>query len=126
MSFGREDTMTDIERKPMSAIFKEMAQTMLRESNMAPSSEAVGAALLLTHVAWQRSNGDEVPETSYAPVLANLQMANHALWKELNSSNTADSIAKLMTYKKRHYPHDRRKVIVCGTVEHKVHVEWTD
>ncbi len=110
----------------MSAIFKEMAQTMLCDSDVAPSPEAVGAALLLTHVAWQRANGDEVPETSYAPVMANIQAANPKLWEELKSSNTATLIAKLMTYKRRHYPHDRRKVIVCGTVGKKVHVEWTD
>ncbi len=118
--------MIEMERKAMSAIFKEMALTILHTSDTAPSSEAVGVALLMTHVAWQRANGEDVPETSYAPVLTNMQETNPALWKELKSSDTAILIAKLMAYKRLHYPRDHRNVVVCGTVENKVHVEWTD
>jgi len=65
--------MIDSVKKQMSAIFKEMALTTLVDPEAAPSSEAVAAALLLSHVAWQRANGDEFVDTAYALALAEMQ-----------------------------------------------------
>lgn len=58
--------MSDGTRKPMSAILKEMALTTLVDPEATPSSEAAAAALLLSHVAWQRANGDEFPDSACA------------------------------------------------------------
>jgi hypothetical protein len=33
-------------------------------------------------------------------------------------------IDELVLYKKTHYPEDRRRILVCGMVPGKVHVEW--
>ena len=118
--------MIDLARKQMSAIFKEMALTTLVDPEGTPSSEAAAAALLLSHVAWQRANGDELADTAYSPVLAEMQKASPGFWKELKSANAAGLIAELVAYKRRHYPYDMRKVLACGTFDNKVRVEWTD
>ena len=118
--------MIALGRREMSAILKEMALTTVCAPRTVPSAEAVGVALLLSHVAWQRANGDAVAETAYAPVLAKMLKARPDLWTELTSSDTTKLITDLVAYKQRHFPHDRRRVLVCGTVDHKVHVEWTD
>ena len=57
--------MIDMGRKQMSVILKEMAMTTLVDPEGTPSSEAVAATLLLSHVAWQRANGDEFTNTAY-------------------------------------------------------------
>jgi hypothetical protein len=33
-------------------------------------------------------------------------------------------IDELIRYKKKHYPDDRRRILVCGMAPGKVHVEW--
>ena len=110
----------------MSAIFKEMALTTLVAPEETPSSEAAAAALLLSHVAWQRANGDEFADIAYLPALAEMQRARPAFWTELKSAEAAGLIAELVAYKRRHYPNDMRKVVACGTFNNKVRVEWTD
>jgi len=118
--------MIDVARKQMSAILKEMALTTLVDPEAALSSEAAGAALLMSHVAWQRANGDDFADTAYTSVLAEMQKVRPGFWKELKSADAAGLIAELVAYKRRHYPHDMRKVVACGTFENKVRVEWTD
>jgi hypothetical protein len=113
-------------RKQMSAIFKEMALTTLLDPDSMPSSEAAAAALLLSHVAWQRANGDQIADTAYSAALAEMQEARPGFWTELKSTDVAGLIAGLVAYKRRYYPQDRRKVVACGTFDNKVRVEWTD
>ena len=118
--------MIDMGRKQMSVILKEMAMTTLVDPEGTPSSEAVAATLLLSHVAWQRANGDEFTNTAYSSALAQMQKAKPDLWKELKSEDAAGLIAELVAYKRRHYPHDKRKVVACGAFDNKIRVEWTD
>ena len=118
--------MIDVIKKDMSAILKEMALTTLGDRESVPSSEAAAAALLLSHVAWQRTNGDTFADTAYTPLLAEMQRVRPEFWEERNSRDAEGVIAELVAYKKRHYPHDRRRVVVCGTLDNKVCVEWTD
>ena len=103
--------MIDVTRKQMSAILKEMALITLVVPGKTPSSEAAAAALLLSHVAWQRANGDQFPDTAYAPVLAEMHKAKPDFWKELKSTDAPKIVEELVAYKIRHYPHDRRKVV---------------
>ena len=110
----------------MSEILKEMALTTLVDPEATPSAEAAASALLLSHVAWQRANGDEFADSAYSLVLAEMQKERPGLWKELKSANTVGLIAELVAYKRRHYPFDMRKVILCGTSNGKVRVEWAE
>jgi len=118
--------MIDVVRKQMSVILKEMALTTLVDPEGTPSSEAAAVALLLSHVAWQRANGDEFADTAYSMPMAEMQKAKSDLWKELKSADASGLIAALVAYKWRHYPHDKRKVVACGTFDNKIRVEWTD
>ena len=118
--------MIDLNRKQMSAILKEMALTTLVAPEAIPSSEAAAAALLLSHVAWQRANGDQFPDRAYAEALAEMHRVRPDLWKEMRSADPRETIAELVAYKKRHYPNDKRKVVACGTFDDKVRVEWTE
>ena len=113
-------------RKQMSVILKEMALTLFADADAIPSSEAVAAALLLAHVAWQRANGDDFPDTAYGAALIEMERERPTLWHELKSPDAATLVADLVAYKKSRYPGDRRKVVACGAYDNKVRVEWTD
>lgn len=126
LSVRSETTMIATPKHPMSAILKEMALTVLVDPGSVPSSEAKAAALLLSHVAWQRANGAGLAGTAYAPALADLQRARPAFWKELKSTDAERTIAELVAYKKRHHPHDLRKIVACASGNDKIRVEWTD
>jgi hypothetical protein len=113
-------------RKEMSAILKEMALTTLVNPLSMPSSEAAAAALLMSHVAWQRANGDDFADSAYEAALAEMQLERPSLWREMKSSDIGTLIAALVAYKKRHYPSDGRRVVACGVHEGKIRVEWTE
>ena len=110
----------------MSAILKEMALTVLDSPESVPSSEAASAALLLSHVAWQRANGDEITLAMYRSALAEMQKSRPGLWKELKSADPEALIAELVNFKNQNYPHDKRRVVACGTYNNKVRAEWTE
>lgn len=110
----------------MSAILKEMALTTFVDADTTPSSEAAAAALLLSHVAWQRANGDIVADAAYEAALAEMQLERPNLWREMKSSDIGTLIADLVAYKQRHYPSDGRRVVACGVHKGKIRVEWTE
>lgn len=109
----------------MSDIIKEMAMTLLVNPSM-PSSEAAHAALLFSHVAWNRSLGKELSDREYKAILKEIESSNSELWKEFKSKDQDEIISGLMYYKKENFPNDRREIMVCGMRDHKVHVEWVD
>lgn len=114
------------QRAKMSEVFKAMARTVLAVPDQAASIDAASAALLFAHVAWQRANGHRVAESDYAPVLAMMEGKNPELWQELEPGDAAALISKLMAYKRKHHPHDRRNVTLCGIVDGSIRAEWTD
>ena len=118
--------MIDLAEMPMSGIVKEMALTTLIGPESVPSSEAAGAALLLSHVAWQRANGDHITLKMYRLILAEMQRVKPDFWKELKAADPEKLIAALVIYKSQNYPSDKRKVVACGTYDNKVRAEWTD
>jgi len=62
-----------MKRRPMSEILKEIALTILLRPEAVPSSEAAGAALLLSHVAWNRANGEEFTDHMYRGVIEEME-----------------------------------------------------
>lgn len=118
--------MINLTRKEMSAILKEMALTTLVNPHAIPSSEAAAAALLLSHVAWQRANGDIFVDSAYEAALAEIQGERPDLWREFRSPDASKLISDLVVYKQRHYPSDKRRVVACRVHDGKIRVEWNE
>jgi hypothetical protein len=110
--------------RKLSAILKEMADALLRDPGGVPSSEAAHVALLFAHVAWNEGVGLGHARGGYRNVWEAIEAENPALWDEFKSNDTDAMIDELIRYKKAHYPDDRRRILVCGMVPGKVHVEW--
>jgi hypothetical protein len=111
-------------RPKLSEIMKELAGAVLRDPQSVPSSEAAHAALLLTHVAWNRALGQPLPEAQYRPMLEELEQTNPELWNELADNDVERMVARLMALKQAPYPQDERVIQVCGMRGGNVHVEW--
>jgi len=110
----------------LSAIIKELAEAVLSNPRVVPSSEAAHMALLLTHVAWNRALGQPLPEGQYRPVLEELEQTSPELWNELADNDVERMIERLMALKQARYPRDDRVIKVCGMRGGNVHVEWHD
>lgn len=108
--------------RPLSAIIKEMASTILRRPEAPPSSEAAHAALLLAHIAWNRRNDTQTPD--YRPMLGEFEASNPSLWDELKSTDPDELIAELAAYRERHHRDDQRYLVICGMRGESVHAEW--
>jgi hypothetical protein len=108
----------------MSDIFKEMAMTVLKKPNSIPSSEAAHAALLLSHVAWNRSIGQVFNHNDCESLLREFEKSRPKFWTELKTRNWEALVDDLISYKKQHYPTDNRIVVVCGMREDNIHIDW--
>jgi hypothetical protein len=115
--------MPEKERK-LSEIMKEMSETLLRKPTGEPSSEAAHVALLFANVAWNECIGMDHARDGYRNVWETIESENPALWNEFKSNDIDAMIDELVRYKKAHYPDDQRRILVCGMVPGKVHVEW--
>jgi hypothetical protein len=89
-----------------------------------PSAEAAHVALLFAHAAWNESVGLDHTRDGYRNVWEAIEAENPALWDELKSNDINAMIDGLVRYKEAHFPDDRRRILVCGMVPGKVHVEW--
>ena len=103
-----------------------MASTVLKDPERVPSSEAAHASLLFAHTAWDRATRQDAGGPDYHPVLRQFEASNPDLWSELTSSDSEALVAKLITYKRTHYPTDQRQIVVCGMRGDNVRVEWVD
>ena len=112
--------------RKLSAIFIEMASTILANPVAPPSHEAAAVALYLTNVAWMRVLGVESLAAGDETFLSRMGQENRSLWRELKSRDVEAMIRDLMAYKRAHHPEDRRHVTLCGVFDQKVRVEWTD
>jgi hypothetical protein len=110
--------------RKLSEVMKEMSQSLLRNPRRVPSAEAAHVALLFAHVAWNESVGLDHTREGYRNVWETIEAENLALWDEFKSSDISAMIDELVRYKQTHYPDDRRRILVCGMVPGKVHVEW--
>ena len=109
----------------MSEIFQEMALTLLKDPKAIPSAEAAHAALLFSHVAWNRSVGETFTDAECQSILRKFEKARPSFWAELVTKDWRVPVERLIEYKQAHYPDDTRIVVVCGMrVPGVVHVEW--
>jgi hypothetical protein len=121
-----KDDRTALNNEPrkLSEILKEMSESILRDPSGVPSSEAGHVALLFANVAWNECVGMDHARESSRNVWETIEAENPALWSEFKSNNIDALIDELVRYKKAHYPDDQRRILVCGMVPGKVHVEW--
>ena len=117
--------MIDHPSKPLSAILKEMAMLTLKRPDIVPSCEAIAAGLLFAHVAWNRANGDDMPDTMYKPILSDMISARPDFWTELISEEPETNISQLVSYKSSNYPNDTRHIVSCSLLNQKVKVTFT-
>jgi hypothetical protein len=110
--------------RKMSEIMKEMSESILRNPSSVPSSEAAHVALLFSNVAWNECVGMDHARESSRKVWETIEAENPALWNEFKSNNIDALIDELVQYKRAHYANDLRRILVCGMVPGKVHVEW--
>jgi hypothetical protein len=108
----------------MSEIMKEMAESLLRNPSKVPSSEAAHVALMFANIAWNEGIGMDLGRDGYRKAWEAIEAENPALWNELKANDSDSLIDELVQFKKAHYPDDQRRVLVCGFVKDKVHVEW--
>jgi hypothetical protein len=113
-----------VKQKPVSIseVLKTMAESILPTPAGGASDEAAHAALLLAHVAWNRSLGHEL--AAYRRLLLQLGANRPSLWQEFASCDPEALIARLVDFKAKAYPTDRRIVLICGMSEGRIHVEW--
>ena len=104
----------------------EMAKTLLK-GPINPSNEAAHAALLFTHVAWNKANGiNDISYRWYKKVLKEFEYSNPDLWDEFKIIVHGKIIKSLIAYKNERYPRDFRIIRICGMRKNNVHVEWED
>jgi hypothetical protein len=112
-----------------SAIILELAKPALAKPVEKSSREAIAAALVLAHVAWNRvadpSGSDQAGH--YRIVLQALERENPQCLRELKSLDFEVLIRNIIEQKHARYPTDNRIIRVCGlTAEDNVRVEWSD
>jgi len=110
--------------RKLSEIMKKMSEMLLRNPSSVPSSEAAHVALLFANAAWNECVGMDHARDSYRNLWETIEAENPALWNEFKSNNIDAMIDELVRYKQTHYPDDRRRILICGMVPGKVHVEW--
>lgn len=113
-------------RRPLSAIIKEMACTLLANPAGVPSGEAAHTSLLFAHAAWERATRPTASLPDYHPMLRLFHASNPAMWSEFKSSDAEALVMELIAYKQAHYPDDQRQIVVCGMRDDNVRVEWID
>jgi hypothetical protein len=111
----------------MSKLILALAEQVLVQPTEKTSREAVAAALLLAHVAWNRAvdplGGDQIGY--YRKVLGALEAENPKCLRELKATDCEALLQDLVKLKVTRYPKDDRIIRVCGiTAENNVHVEW--
>ncbi len=112
--------------RKMSEIVLEMSVTLLKSPAPSPSSEAAHAALLFTHVAWNKAIGSNDIGRTYRIFLQKFENSNFVLWDEFRITDHQKIIDSLIAFKNEFYPDDLRVIHVCGMREGNVHVEWSD
>ena len=115
--------MTEQPRK-LSEMLKEMAEALLRNPHLVPSSEAAHVALLFANVAWNEGVGLDGARDGCRNVWETIEAENPELWNEFKSNDINAMIDELVRYKQTHYPDDQRRILTCGIPDGKIRVEW--
>ena len=113
-------------RRKLSEIIIEIAMLGLADEKYA-HSEVMHPLMFLAHVAWNRDtkSPDYLPNNQYREHLKQFTIPKGNIRKELISENWDDILAKMMDYKKRYFPKDKRIITLCGyTPWDTLRVEW--
>lgn len=110
--------------RKMSDIMKELSEVLLRDPSQAHSSEAAHIALLFANIAWNECVGMGQPREGYRRAWEKIEAENPEFWNEMTSNEVDAMIDELVAYKKKHYPDDQRRILVCGIPDGRLRVEW--
>lgn len=117
--------MTTSTRK-LSDILKEMSEQLLRNPDGPHSSEAAHVALMFANMAWDETVGLGCPWEDYRPTWESIEAENPNMWSEFKSTDVNAMLDSLAAYKRKYFPDDQRRILVCGIPEGKIHVEWLE
>lgn len=115
--------MNHLARK-MSDIMKEMSERLLRHPDAAHSSEAAHVALMFANIAWNESVGLGHAREGYRSAWETIEAENPEMWSEFKSTDVEAMLDELVQYKKKHFPHDQRRILTCGIPNGSIRVEW--
>lgn len=110
--------------RKMSDIMKEMSERLLRHPDAAHSSEAAHVALMFANIAWNESVGLGHAREGYRSAWEVIEAENPEMWSEFSSTDVEAMLDELLQYKKTHFPHDQRRILLAGIPNGKIRVEW--
>ena len=110
--------------RKMSEIMKEMLERLLRHPDASPSSEAAHVALIFANIAWNETVGLIHSRDKYRSAWEQIEADYPEMWSEFKSNDVNAMLDELIVYKKKHYANDRRRILICGIPNGKIHVEW--
>lgn len=108
----------------MSEILKEMSDRLLRNPDGVRSPEAAQPAVLFANLAWNETLGLGHSRIAYRSAWEAIEAENPEVWNEFTSNNVEAMIDELVLYKEQHFASDERRILLCGVVSGRVHVEW--
>lgn len=99
-----------------------MADSILRNKNASP--QAVSVALQITHIAWNFAHEEYKEEPGYIYGINEIQELMSSVKDEFVMQNAEELSEKLMKYKQKHFPNDKRSIFTCEYVKGNVKVTW--
>jgi hypothetical protein len=108
--------------KKLSEIAKKMAMTVLGNKNASP--DAISIALQITHIAWNYADEDYKDEPGYIYGIQDINKLILPVKKEFVIQDVEQLIERLMEYKRKHFPNDKRTIFSCKHEKGNVKVTW--
>jgi hypothetical protein len=109
-------------RKKLSEITKKMAESILKKKNASP--EAISLALELTHIAWNYADEDYRDEPGYIYGLQQIEKTMPLVGEEFVIQDCEELAERLIKYKRRYFPDDKRTIFSCRYEKGNVKVTW--
>lgn len=110
--------------RKMSDIMLEMLGVVLKDPEAETSTAAAQVGLMTANLAWNESIGAISGRKQLKDLIRSIEAEEPELWRELKFKNSDVLIDVLLDYKKKHFPDDHRRIIVCGIIDDKIRVEW--
>lgn len=108
----------------MSEIMKEISGQLFRKPDAIPSSAAAHIALMFANIAWNETVGMVHAREDYRLAWETIEAENPEMWSEFKSNDVEAMIDELVQFKKKHYPDDKRRILICGIPNGSIRVEW--
>jgi hypothetical protein len=108
--------------KKLSDIAKKMAMTVLCNKNA--SSDAISIALKITHIAWNYADEDYRDEPGYVYGIQQISELISPVKDEFVIQDERQLVERLMEYKRKHFPNDKRTILACTNERGNVKVSW--